>query len=135
MTLQVPFKFVFSPRRVRLIMTAVCVMAVAFTALDPAAHAADGEAAPKLVIDNGHKTFSETLLLADVDLSTPDGERTAQNRIHEAARQLCLRASDAEDRSRRQNYLHCVDASLAAVGPRLEQIASANRQAHALAKN
>jgi len=60
------------------------------------------------------KTRAATVWLGDLDLSTPEGVRTARSRVHEAARRLCEQVSDLDDRSRQANYVECVDESTSA---------------------
>jgi UrcA family protein len=58
-------------------------------------------------------TASETVRLADLDLSTPEGMTAARDRVHATARRLCFRLADPEDLSHQANYIKCVDDAFA----------------------
>jgi UrcA family protein len=51
--------------------------------------------------------------LADLDLSTPTGQRAARERLHQIARRLCSQVADAQDLSHQPNFVACVDETLA----------------------
>lgn len=51
--------------------------------------------------------------LADLDLTTPEGEQAARERLHREARRLCSQVADNEDLSYQPNFVACVDKSLA----------------------
>ena len=57
---------------------------------------------------------SEKISVKDLDLTTVDGVDAARARVHQAARRLCFAVSSPEDRSRRTNYLTCVDDTILA---------------------
>jgi UrcA family protein len=59
-------------------------------------------------------TRAATVRLADLDLSTAEGVRTAHERISQVARQLCTQLSDPHDWSRQANYVECVNESTTA---------------------
>jgi UrcA family protein len=76
---------------------------------------------------------SQQVKLTDLDLSTADGQRLAQARVHEVARTLCSRVADELDLSRHENYIKCVDTAVAKTSERLQALL--NRQpARALAR-
>jgi UrcA family protein len=60
--------------------------------------------------------------LADLDLSTADGQQVAQTRLHEVARTLCNRVSDSLDLSHQANYIKCVDSTVAKANERLQAL-------------
>jgi UrcA family protein len=53
------------------------------------------------------------LSLSGLDLSTPEGMSTARERVHQAARSLCGEVADDLDLSHRENFLKCVDTTIA----------------------
>ena len=57
---------------------------------------------------------SEKISVKDLDLTTVGGVDAARARINQAARRLCFAVSSPEDRSRRTNYLQCVDDTILA---------------------
>jgi UrcA family protein len=66
--------------------------------------------------------------VADLDLGTSAGMKTAQTRVREVARRLCTEVEQMDDLSRHTNYLACVDASVTAAmqqlkGPALAALA------------
>jgi UrcA family protein len=72
--------------------------------------------------------------IADLDLSTAEGQQVAQARLHEVARTLCNRVSDSLDLSHQANYIKCVDSSVAKANQRLQALVnqqSATRMARA----
>ncbi|MDB6083630.1 MAG: hypothetical protein JWN43_1511 [Gammaproteobacteria bacterium] len=73
---------------------------------------------------------SETVSTAGLDLSTADGVNVARDRVHHVARRLCLQMVQADDRSRRWNYLKCVDD---AVANAMQQVNAPSRGAMAKA--
>jgi UrcA family protein len=85
---------------------------------------------PAVARDSG----SIHIQLADLDLSTPVGRQTAYDRLHQAARIVCSRASDPLDLGRQIHTAACIDrtmakaaASLAQLVERSEAIQVANR--------
>jgi len=56
---------------------------------------------------------SAAVSLAGLDLATPGGMATAQERVHQTARRLCFQLSDAADLSRQSNYVRCVEEAVA----------------------
>lgn len=71
-------------------------------------------------------TSSAKVTLADLDLSTVEGQKIAQTRLHEVARTLCTRVADELDLSHHDNYLKCMDAADAKAGEQLQALL--NRQ-------
>jgi UrcA family protein len=65
--------------------------------------------------------------LADIDLSTVEGQRAARERLHQTARHLCSRVADDLDLSHHANYLACVDLAMAKAEPLLQAAASRSR--------
>jgi UrcA family protein len=57
-------------------------------------------------------THSTSVSLSDIDLSTAEGRRTARDRLHETARQLCAQVADSQDLSHQANFVACVDDTL-----------------------
>ena len=58
-------------------------------------------------------TRIKTVSLADIDLSTVEGQRAARERLHQAAGDLCSQVADELDLSHDANYLACVDMAIA----------------------
>ena len=71
-------------------------------------------------------TRSAKVTLADLDLSTIEGQQIAQQRLQEIARTLCTRVTDELDLSHHENYVRCVDAAGAKAGEQLHALL--NRQ-------
>ena len=51
--------------------------------------------------------------LAGLDLTTAVGARTAQERLHQAARRLCFELADSEDLGHQAHFVDCVDRATA----------------------
>lgn len=66
---------------------------------------------------------SARVSFADLDLSTPQGVETARQRIHQTARSLCMKVGDRNDRSRRDNFISCVESEVTRAVPTLEALA------------
>jgi UrcA family protein len=73
---------------------------------------------------NAGETRVKKVSLADIDLSTTEGQRAARERLHQAARSLCTQVGDELDLSYHANYLACIDAAMAKAEPRLQAMAS-----------
>lgn len=69
---------------------------------------------------------SRTLSFADLDLSTPEGVRTAHERLHQTARNLCSQIADELDLSHHAHFLACVDEAMAQALPKVEELARRN---------
>ncbi len=61
------------------------------------------------------ETLSARVSLADVDLSTPEGQRVAYERLRQTARRLCLslEALHPQSLAHYPTYIRCVDETLA----------------------
>lgn len=80
---------------------------------------------------------TQQVKVADLDLSTADGQELAQARLQNVARTLCNRVADELDLSHHANYLKCVDSTVAKANQRLQALVnqqSAARMARAEAK-
>jgi UrcA family protein len=58
-------------------------------------------------------TASETVSVADLDLSTPAGMSAARDRVFKTARRLCFGLADPSELSHASNYVKCVDEAVA----------------------
>lgn len=87
----------------------------------PAAHAADSS--------------SITLSLAGLDLGTADGFDAARERLHQAARRVCSRIADDLDLGHQPHFVACVEQTMSAALPRVEQLAARARASSAHAEN
>jgi UrcA family protein len=67
-------------------------------------------------------TSSVRVNFSGIDLSTSGGQEIAKERLVQAARLTCQRVEDELDLSHRENYLACVDTSLAQAMPKLAQL-------------
>jgi UrcA family protein len=80
---------------------------------------------PAALADQPATGASETRMarvaLADLDLSTLEGARVAQDRLQEAARRLCAQLAESRDVGRSWHLRACIDATLASA---LRQIGS-----------
>ena len=54
-----------------------------------------------------------TVSLTDLDLSTAQGMSAAQTRISKMVKRLCTQVEDPDDLSHHENFLACVDQSMA----------------------
>jgi len=108
--------------------------AVTGTLIACSAHTLAEPAARPSPLDRGAgSTRSASVSLADLDLSTPEGERAALERLRSTARHLCLRLGDSRDRSAHSNYVACVDQALAGARQQLDKLALASRTKEKLA--
>jgi len=80
-------------------------------------------------------TRAETVSLADLDLSTPEGARAAHERLHQVASTLCFAVGDPSDLSHVANFYACVDDAMARALPRIEELASKNAPPRSLVNN
>jgi UrcA family protein len=71
---------------------------------------------------------------AGLDLSTPAGVETARERIRHAARMLCRQLRDIDDRSRRENFISCVESAMAGAVPKFEALARLSATSHVARK-
>jgi UrcA family protein len=67
---------------------------------------------------------SRKVSLADIDLSTVEGQHAAYERLHQAARNLCSQVAEDLDLSHHENYLACIDMAMAKATPLLQAMAS-----------
>jgi UrcA family protein len=56
---------------------------------------------------------SMNVSLADLDLTSAAGARTAQERLHQAARRLCFELADSEDLGHQPHFVQCVEQATA----------------------
>ena len=73
---------------------------------------------------------SMRISIADLNLSTSEGRKSAFERLHQAARKLCSRVEDQNDLSRQKNFVACVDLAMANSLPMLQQLADRSEGAH-----
>jgi UrcA family protein len=78
---------------------------------------------------------SAKVSLAQLDLATPEGMRVAHERLHAAARLACSHVENSLDLGRQPNYVKCVDASMAAAQPALEELARNSALVHVVVRN
>jgi UrcA family protein len=75
--------------------------------------------------DSGHPTIRErlsaTVSLSDLDLATPDGMRSARERLAREALTLCRKLSDSRRISDRETVADCVRSALAQTLAQLPQ--------------
>jgi UrcA family protein len=72
------------------------------------------EAAPgRRAANAGPDQRSMSVPLADLDLTTAAGVRTAQERLHQAARRLCSELADSQDLGHQPHFVQCVDRATA----------------------
>jgi UrcA family protein len=64
--------------------------------------------------------------LVDLDLRTSVGRQTAYDRLHQAARIVCSRASDPLDLGRQIHAVACIDRTMAKATASLAQLAERN---------
>jgi UrcA family protein len=62
--------------------------------------------------DSANNTRSQTVSVADLDLSTPDGMSAARKRVQKTAQRLCFQLADPADLSHQANYVKCVDEAV-----------------------
>jgi UrcA family protein len=56
---------------------------------------------------------SMSVSLVDLDLTAAAGARTAQERLHQAARRLCTQLADSQDLGHQPHFVDCVDRATA----------------------
>lgn len=78
---------------------------------------------------------SKQVSFADLDLSTPTGVSTARERVHQAARKLCLSVADELDLSHTANFYRCVDQAMSGAMPHLDALASRSNASSNVALN
>ena len=62
--------------------------------------------------------------LTDLDLSTQGGRDTAYERLHQAARSVCHRVSEAADLGRQIHVAACIDRMMAQADVTVQQLAA-----------
>jgi UrcA family protein len=67
---------------------------------------------------------AQKISLADIDLSTVEGQRAARERLHQAARHLCSHVADELDLSHQANYVACIDTAMTQADRQLQAMAS-----------
>jgi UrcA family protein len=72
-----------------------------------------GAAMADQLASNAPETRIVRVVLADLDLSTPEGARIARNRLQEAARQLCVRLAESRDVGRQWHLRACMNETVA----------------------
>ena len=70
-------------------------------------------AAAAAVAAQPYDSRSQTVSLAGLDLSTPEGMSAARERVDKTARRLCSQLADPADLSHQTNYVKCVDDAVA----------------------
>ena len=66
--------------------------------------------------------WAKHVTCSDLNLSTPEGQAAAHERLHQVARDLCSRVADPLDLSHQANYLACVDGAMAKATQRLQAL-------------
>jgi UrcA family protein len=84
---------------------------------------------------SGSETRVKQVSFADLDLSTPEGASAAAERVHQMARRMCSQLSNMDDLSKQSNFLKCVDSTVTAAQPKVQEFARIARARNALAKN
>jgi UrcA family protein len=97
------------PHRFDLESAALTAALIALCAVVPIKVMADTQPAP------APETLSAKVSLGDVDLSTPEGQRVAYERLHQTAGHLCssLEARHPQSLAHYPTYIRCVDETLA----------------------
>jgi len=80
-------------------------------------------------------TRSAKVSLADLDLGTPEGVRAAHERLRAAARIECSRVEDELDAARQPHFVQCVDSTMAAAIPQIQELARKHSPTHNMASN
>ena len=81
------------------------------------------------------QTSSVKISLGDLDLATPEGARTAHQRLHAAAQLACSRLEDRLDLGRQEHFVACVDAAMALALPQVESLVRKRFLAHSVARD
>jgi UrcA family protein len=81
------------------------------------------------------ETRAANVSLAGFDLSTAVGMAAARERLRSAAVRLCSQVADELDLSHHDNFIKCVDTTMASALPKLDQLASKKSPEHGLARN
>jgi UrcA family protein len=75
---------------------------------------------PAQAADAAFGARAQQVSLADLNLSTGDGQKAARERLHQMARRLCAQIEDELDLSHQSNYVKCVDEATARTLPHLD---------------
>ena len=78
-------------------------------------------------------TSSAKVSLADLDLATAEGARTAHQRLHAAAQLACSRVEDRLDLGRQQHF--CVDAAMVVALSQVEELIRKRTLAYSVARD
>ena len=81
-------------------------------------------AATKAALSGSEPGHQAHVSVADLDLSTSEGVNAAHERVHQAARQLCMRVVDELDLSRDANFIKCIDESMALAELNIQELAA-----------
>ena len=97
---------------------------IALCAIAPITGMADSQPEP------APETLTARVSLTDVDLSTPEGQRVAYERLRQTARRLCssLEALHPQSLAHYPTYIKCVDETLARAWQRVNGPALAATQ-------
>jgi UrcA family protein len=83
--------------------------------------------------DSANNTRSQTVSVADLDLSTPEGMSAARKRVQKTAQRLCFQLADPSDLSHQSNFVKCVDEAVIGAmhqltGPALGSVAQSRAE-------
>ena len=81
------------------------------------------------------QTSSAKVLLGDLDLATPEGARTARQRLHAAAQLACSRLEDRLDLGRQEHFVACINAAMALALPQVEELVRKGFLARSVARD
>jgi UrcA family protein len=84
---------------------------------------------------SGSETRTKQVSFAGLDLSTPEGVSAATERVHQMARTMCSQLSNMDDLSKQPNFVKCVENTMTAAQPKVQELARIARTKSALAKN
>jgi UrcA family protein len=112
------------PHRSGLESAALTAALIALCTIAPIKAMADTQPGP------APETLAAKVSLADVDLSTSEGQRVAYERLHQTARHLCssLEAMHPQSLAHYPTYIRCVDETLAGALKRVNAPAFAATQ-------
>jgi UrcA family protein len=93
--------------------------------------------AKQLPAQAAEASAAATVSLAGLDLSTDTGREAARDRVFKTAQRLCERVVNPWSMSAHQDYLHCVDDSVAEASAKIQTlvlVANANHKTLALSQ-
>jgi UrcA family protein len=96
----------------RIAPTQLTIAALTFALMALRSSAALGSPPPQEAVPVGDKRAA-VVSVADLDLTTPAGARSARDRIHESARRLCRQLADIHDLGHQPHFVACVDQAMA----------------------